>query len=447
MIDSSHKKFLNNAIAVLLLFLYIFDFELIKGISYSRSSVIAIVISLLILLFSKARGSSLSSLFRPTCMRIALALSSALVLYTVLSILFHYASDYSLLISIARSVVWIGATAVLYVAVKQLHRGSILDLLIDVMIAQSVIIVFSMLFPDFKSMTDAFRSDSTIERGEKYSGYRALGLSGSAFFGLAICYGFSYLLIAYHWREWNISNPILKVLIVILLVVAGSSAGRTSQIGLIVAILLFVGMMGMGKMPRNIRFKKKNIVIVSVSLALVVVFIPFLGELSISGTVEYFVTYATSFFANFNPSDILSSTSSTQTLSTMYFPLSFDQLIAGDGLYEINGSYYMGTDAGYMRTVLYFGVLGLVLMCAVQFSLLYMGTGKREMAFFLSTVLLLLVFQYKGEAIMTPVSLSALMLLAAFDVRNRESGFLPELSLDYGGRQLTEQKWEGDFER
>lgn len=107
----------------------------------------------------------------------------------------------------------------------------------------------------------------------------------------------------------------------------------------------------------------------------------------------------------------------------------------------------MGTDAGYMRTVLYFGVLGLVLMCAVQFSLLYMGTGKREMAFFLSTVLLLLVFQYKGEAIMTPVSLSALMLLAAFDVRNRESGFLPELSLDYGGRQLTEQKWEGDFER
>lgn len=455
MMRVAHNSKLYTFLAVLLLFMYIFDFELIKGVSYSRSSIVALGISSLVLAVSKSKKISLTKLFNPSCMRLAIAFSLALLLYSVSSVLLHHTGDYSLLLSIARSVIWIGATAIVYIAVKQLHQGCILDLLIGAMVIQSAIIVLSMLVPDFKAITDAFRSDSTIERGEKYSGYRALGISGSAFFGLSVCYGYIYLLIAYHWKSWNVSNPIMKICIVILLVVAGSSAGRTSQVGLAIAVLLFLSLRIVEKADRRVAIlRKRNIAIVSFSLALIIGSIPILGEISIPRIVEYYITYATSFIANFNPSDILSSTSSTQTLSTMYFPLSVDQLIAGDGLYEINGSYYMDTDAGYMRTILYFGILGLLLMCAVQFSLLFVGSGKKEVLFFLSIVLMMLIFQYKGEAIFTPVSLSALSLLAAFDLRNellidegRSSNVLLSNPLGFRNNQVRKVRATNDSRR
>ena len=428
--NSSAREIICKCIVVILLFMYIFDFELIKGVSYSRSSIVAIVISLIVVIFSKSNRQLLNSIFQASCMKFAIALSFILTIYSFIIIFLHQTGDYSLLFSIIRSVIWIGASAVLCVAIKRTYQGSILDLLIYVMLAQSVVIVLSMLFPEFKSMTDAFRSDNVIERGEMYSGYRALGISGSAFFGLAICYGFIFLLIAYHWKNWSITNPVLRVAVIILLIVAGSSAGRTSQIGLIFGVLLFIVLQTIGNTHRHNKVKKKNIVIVSLFLAVAISSVPFLGQISISGTVEYFIAYATSFFANFNPSDILSSTSSTQTLSTMYFPLSFDQLIVGDGLYEVNGFYYMDTDAGYMRTVLYFGVPGLLLMCGLQFSLLYMGSEKKEILFYIFIVLLLLIFQYKGEAILTPISLASLSFLAALDIRAK--------LYDYSGDSLQD---------
>jgi len=54
-------------------------------------------------------------------------------------------------------------------------------------------------------------------------------------------------------------------------------------------------------------------------------------------------------------------TGSTDTLMTMYFPISLRTLFTGDGYFAASPScvtaFYMGTDAGYMRHILFYGIL------------------------------------------------------------------------------------------
>lgn len=407
-----------DAAASILIFLYIFDFEIIKGVSLSRSSIVAAVIFIAIVTFKSRKAiGSVKYTLQQKCMRASLVLSVILLIYTFVSCALHSTGDYSLAISIVRSIVWIFITVIAYAAIKQITTRSIFDLLINAMLIQSVIILISMLSPDFKEFTDVFRSESAIERGDKYSGYRALGISGSAFFGLSICYAYLFLILAFYWQEWSVKNPLARAAIVALFVVAGTSAGRTSQVGMVLAILLFIAMFAIKKDQMS-KIRHRNIVVICVMLALFVLSIPFWESIEFEGTFSAFLAYASSFVSNLNINDILSSTTSTEALSNMYFPLSNDQLVIGDGFYEVNGEYYLGTDAGYMRPVLYFGVMGLALMCVVQFSIVYVNSNARNKVFFLFTLILLLILQYKGEAILTPVSLSTMLMLSAFEIRS-----------------------------
>lgn len=408
-------KMFGRSLAVVIIFFYVFDFEIVKSISLSRSSLCAVGMALAIIFVYRGEATRLlrKAIRLPNVKR-ASACGTLLFAFVWISFFMHATGDFSLAVSITRSLLWILLTIIIYVSIKSLTDASIFDLLIAAFVVQSLIILFSLMSPEFKEATDIFRSDSVLSRGELYSGYRALGISGSAFFGLSICYGFIYLLIAYHWRNWRVRNPIIRLLVVVLLLLAGTSAGRTSQIGL-AFVILFVCFTWFRSTGRG---KIKPIYIVYACLLAICLLLLLLvaGNVDIDGVFEYYLTYATSFFLNLNFDDILSSTSSTETLSKMYFDLTSSQIFVGDGLYDINGAYYMNTDAGYMRTVLYFGIFGLILMCLTQFSILAVGGSWREKAFCLLAVIMLMVFQYKGEAILTPISLSSLIELVALEM-------------------------------
>ncbi len=95
---------------------------------------------------------------------------------------------------------------------------------------------------------------------------------------------------------------------------------------------------------------------------------------------------------------------SVDSLQDMYFMPSDETLLLGDGKYMVDGHYYMNTDAGFMRLMLYSGVFTqFFLYGGVLFllSAVYNNLRKESKKIALLTVMFFLgaflVFEYKGE--------------------------------------------------
>lgn len=95
----------------------------------------------------------------------------------------------------------------------------------------------------------------------------------------------------------------------------------------------------------------------------------------------------------------------THMFKDMYFMPSLKTLIIGDGMYieESTGRYYMHTDVGFMRAILYFGVFGCLLNYAL-FFVFWNGIWKMTKAdkqwrgFLVCFLLVFIVLEMKGEA-------------------------------------------------
>src|SRR5690606_31294028 len=86
----------------------------------------------------------------------------------------------------------------------------------------------------------------------------------------------------------------------------------------------------------------------------------------LSRFIDSVLPYALEMIYNFLQSGKLS-TVSTDKLSKMYFSVPYDTLLFGDGHWnDPDGvGYYMQTDAGYMRHVLYFGLFPSMILYAL----------------------------------------------------------------------------------
>ena len=97
-------------------------------------------------------------------------------------------------------------------------------------------------------------------------------------------------------------------------------------------------------------------------------------------------------------------TYSTESLSNMIFmPRNLSTFLFGDGYYTYNGRYYMRTDVGFMRLMLYGGIfftalLYLVVILSLHNLSKYKGIGTRLFWYFL---VIFLVFEAKGESVIT----------------------------------------------
>ncbi|MFY0699747.1 MAG: hypothetical protein JXR04_02955 [Bermanella sp.] len=107
-------------------------------------------------------------------------------------------------------------------------------------------------------------------------------------------------------------------------------------------------------------------------------------------------------------------TSSTNLLYDMYFSVSTHTMIFGDGKYvNQDGSYYMGTDSGYMRSILYWGLIGFIPSFISQVLLIfYIFKGYRERLIFLMFILILNI---KGEVLSHHYALHFALFSLAFN--------------------------------
>lgn len=96
------------------------------------------------------------------------------------------------------------------------------------------------------------------------------------------------------------------------------------------------------------------------------------------------------------------STESSDMLKMMYIHPSVQTFLSGDGYYMVSGHFYMMTDVGYLRPLLFWGIFGTILYYSLllpSLSSIEKNFEKIDKFFVLLTTLILIVgFEIKGEA-------------------------------------------------
>lgn len=111
-------------------------------------------------------------------------------------------------------------------------------------------------------------------------------------------------------------------------------------------------------------------------------------------------------------------TTSTDALWTMWFIPDLPMLLLGNGFYTspISGNYYMGTDVGFIRPTLFFGLGFLLISYAIPILMnISIGQNTRiNRLFSFMMIFTMFVFEVKAEVVILLIPLMALIYLAEF---------------------------------
>ena len=121
------------------------------------------------------------------------------------------------------------------------------------------------------------------------------------------------------------------------------------------------------------------------------------------------------------------SISASIIFNQMLFKINPSTLIHGDGYYTSpSGGYYMATDLGFMRLLLYFGIPGTAIIYTLYFYILrkirIIGTNKAYIVLALLLFITFLGFEFKGESIVILVPLAFILLLIIDSNHSSEEG-------------------------
>ena len=249
--------------------------------------------------------------------------------------------------------------------------------------------------------------------------FRGFALTGSPFFELPCGFGVAFILffrsLYIDGQKFITGNK--KYVMFLFFFVGSMFSGRTAFVGLGMAVgLVFF----MAKDPINSIFRTVRIII-ALSFALVIVYsllLPSNLRDNISNTV---FPYAFEFFYSFEETGKISTVSS-DALDGHYYSLPIETILHGDGKYldpESRG-YYGGTDAGYMRMLLYGGVPFFICLLIYQYlyfskPLYYSRRGiteedRKDYWCLLFLFIHLFILEYKSDTIANQNIMQVLLL-------------------------------------
>ena len=293
------------------------------------------------------------------------------------------------------------------------------NLLLSLFAIQTILVITMLANSDLSQIVTSFTrsSDQGTRVLESYAGARGLGIADSSAFGFAIVMGLFIFLTFFSYKNNIIS---FKYFFALLLLggVASISAGRTAILGLVFGIVyLFLNF-------RNIR---SFLTLISTFLILIVA-----GYLLLSidrnsiqnETLGYFYSYSMEPILNYINEGSLAS-SSTDALHNMYFPLTEKQFLIGDGRYMEGESYYMSTDAGYMRFALFYGsIFSLLVYVYFIYFVSKIAILNKKYALLLFFLLIFsFALHYKGEVVLFSISYNKVLFLILFFVYMKAQQF------------------------
>lgn len=343
-----------------------------------------------------------------------------LILLSVFWPFFHGTNDFNLLKAYLLVLFSICSSIIIFPLVQNKlfkNQNFYVDLnriLLNVFIIQTIIQIMAFISPQFFEIINFFKKESLSMRD--YQGIRSLALTGNPFFSLSSAYGLMFISYFYLFFKKEIKFPIV---IFCLLFVGSFFAGRTAFVGLFFGIILYIYLLfnnltqfllGVGRL-----------LLYTVSIFFVCYFFYlYLVPVSLKSIVdEKLLPFAFEFIYSYQETGKFT-TKSTDVLNQMYFSISSDTLLFGDGKYlNSDGSYYMHTDAGYMRNFLFYGILGFCFIVYAQISIIKKSLFDRtssiaEKKFLLIVLVFYFVLHYKGEVLMLLPILQCFFTLYSF---------------------------------
>ena len=268
-------------------------------------------------------------------------------------------------------------------------------------VSQSIIQVIAFMLPAFREIVFLFQFPEDAERAEYYGGIRGLAISGRLFFELAASYG----LVAILYMKYLLDNDlggVKYILYFILLFIGSFFVGRTAIIGFAISFLYLI--LYQHKSFFNLKLLMRLIVVSALFSTIVLVCLSeeyrsvILDKL-LPWVFELFYKYADTGHAQSNSLD---------SLNDMYsIEITNREWLFGVGKYvNFDGTYYKETDSGFLRQILFWGLMGSALNLIYMFSFLYVPfqrtlgdclSRNNEILFFVLIVGYLFMLHYKGE--------------------------------------------------
>lgn len=319
-----------------------------------------------------------------------------LTLYVYLIVTLHLTFDYTLIPTLVNVILHllVGALIASLFIYKKRDISYVQGIIIGVFVLQSIIQIAAFISPAVHSFVQLFQSESTIARAELFSGRKGLALAGTVFFGLSTIYGSAFFFIVKHCLDKGSFN-VKDIILGITLLVGAFFTGRTFFVGLGISGLYFL----VSNFPT---LKKVSVVIKIVMMVLLSIFLIIsIMPVEIYDQIYNLILYVFEAIFSYESTGSFTTTSTSKLFGDMYFQIPLSTFLIGDGLYEgLNGGYYMATDAGYMRIVLYVGIFGLVLSVIPDILLMWGHKTLRTKGISLFSIFMLIYMCFlhlKGE--------------------------------------------------
>lgn len=261
-----------------------------------------------------------------------------------------------------------------------------------------IYVAFTLIFifePGFKHFWLDTMLTSVEDKSLDFAVYEfRYSLDGFAAFSSASVFSFSCLFCSYLIASSK-EIKLYKIICLMLMVVGCFFYGRVSLVGMLLGAVLIVWTSG--SLLKTLR-------IISIIVALVLGLLALLNIASKSNdSLILWQEWAFSIVKQIFVERAVSDYSVTHMVEDMYYMPDFSTLLFGDGLYtNSNGSYYGHTDVGFMRLILYGGILSLFLVYYLMIKVAKITAQVSKTIvfkrFMFLTIILFFALEMKGEA-------------------------------------------------
>jgi len=294
--------------------------------------------------------------------------------FLIISILWpiaHGTNDYSFVaFSIGLINSYIGSAILVTIFLRKAPVLDFAEMFFYIFLLQSIFIILMLLVPSIREFIfNYFTSGRDLfER----SGFRGLGVAGAVAYSLSMALAFGMLFSVYIYfsdRSRFIHFLGFCTMGFSLLLVARSGFIVFPFILFLIAFSIFRTRFRLSAYAIN-----KLIIFIFYFIFFILLLFAYLYYSS-SNLAVFIMRFSFELFINFIDHGDLK-TSSTDVMMTMYFIPSQETLIYGDAKYLSGEGYYKGVDIGYLRHILYFGLIPPLLLYGFFISIFY-KTYKR----------------------------------------------------------------------
>lgn len=305
-------------------------------------------------------------------------------------------------------------------ALKKLYlrQDTAIHLSLILLIGQAIIIVANFISPTLRGLTHYyFYSSDFIERIQfNYVGQRGFSLAGSYAFGLSSA--ITLLLVILYLR--NILGRksvetinVMLVIIPIALSIIFASTGRLVFLSLLFFLIsASISLMNKIFLTQKFKFSLRNFSYFFFSSMAIILLAIQLSNIEI---VVRYTDFALSFFNS--DSDISSWSGLLKSIQDAVDSGKIDLYLGSYNFFTTSGTYLGGSDSGYIRNAIFFGLIPSILITAwyikVMFSFLSYRSSLKKLEAILIIILSLIV-HFKGIVLPTAVIYHSFILMIGF---------------------------------